>query len=291
MEKRLIHAKGPTFSRIIAGAWRWHTVPSATVDQLIHTSLDHGITTFDHADIYGDHSNEQIFGDIIRTNRTLRDRMELVTKCGIKFPSSKRPATWVKHYDTSKEHILWSAENSLKMLGTDRIDLLLIHRPSPLLDPEVVAGAFTELRKQGKVLHFGVSNFTASQFELLQSYLSFPLVTNQIELSLTAHAPMFDGTLDMLMKHKASPMAWSPLGGGKLMDPSFRHVFAKAPQFNATDNQMAIAWLLKHPSNVFPVIGTTKAERIVESVGAMRIQLDTQDWFDMLKVIQGKEMP
>jgi predicted oxidoreductase len=291
MEKRLIHPKGPNFSRIIAGAWRWHTVSSQTVDHLIRTSLDQGITTFDHADIYGDHSNEEIFGNIIRGNSALRDKMELITKCGIKFPSAKRPKTWVKHYDTSKEHITWSTENSLKMLGTDRLDLLLIHRPDPLLDPEVVAEAFTQLRSQGKVRHFGVSNFTSSQFEMLQSNLSFPLVTNQIELSLTAHFPMFDGTLDTLMKHKACPMAWSPLGGGKLMDPGFQHVFAKAPQYKATDNQMAVAWLLKHPSKVFPVIGTTKPERIVESAGAMNVTLDVQDWFDMLKVVQGKEMP
>jgi predicted oxidoreductase len=291
MEKRLIHPKGPTFSRIIAGAWRWHTVSSQTVDQLIHTSLDQGITTFDHADIYGDHSNEEIFGNLIRGNSSLRNRMELVTKCGIKFPTAKRPETWVKHYDTSREHIIWSAENSLKMLGTDRLDLLLIHRPDPLLDPEIVADAFSQLRAQGKVLHFGVSNFTSSQFELLQSNLSFPLVTNQIELSLNAHSAMFDGTLDTLMKHKVSPMAWSPLGGGKLMDHDSRHVFAKTTQYKATENQMAVAWLLKHPSKVFPVIGTTKPERIQESAGAMNFSIDVQDWFDMLKVVQGKEMP
>lgn len=291
MEKRLIHPNGPKFSRIIAGAWRWHTVSSQTVDQLIHASLDKEITTFDHADIYGDHSNEEIFGNIIRRNSSLRERMELVTKCGIKFPSAKRPKTWVKHYDTSKEHIIWSAENSLKMLGTDRLDLLLIHRPDPLLDPEVVSQAFTQLRKQGKVLHFGVSNFTSSQFELLQSNLSFPLVTNQIELSLTACSPMFDGTLDTLMNHKVSPMAWSPLGGGKLMDPTFGNVFAKASQYKATENQMAVAWLLRHPSKVFPVIGTTKPERISESAAAADIHIDVQDWFEMLKVVQGKEMP
>jgi predicted oxidoreductase len=291
MEKRLIHPKGPTFSRIIAGAWRWHTVSSQTVDQLIHISLDQGITTFDHADIYGDHSNEEIFGNLIRGNSSLRNRMQLVTKCGIKFPSPKRPKTWVKHYDTSREHIIWSAENSLKMLGTDRLDLLLIHRPDPLLNPEVVSEAFSQLREQGKVLHFGVSNFTSSQFELLQSNLSFPLVTNQIELSLTEHSSMFDGTLDTLMKHKVCPMAWSPLGGGKLMEQNFRQVFAKSSQYNATENQLAIAWLLRHPSKIFPVIGTTKPERIQESAGAMNFSIDVQDWFDMLKVVQGKEMP
>lgn len=289
MERRKLHAQGPIFSRIIAGAWRWN-LPEASVYQLISTSLEQGITTFDHADIYGDHGNEAIFGNILRGNSSLRGKMELVTKCGIKFPSAQRPSSWVKHYNTSKEHILWSAENSLKTLATDRIDLLLIHRPDPLLNPEEVAEAFTSLKQSGKVLYFGVSNFTPTQFEMLQSYLSFPLVTNQIEVSLTHHAPLFDGSLDVLMKHRVAPMGWSPLGGGKLMEGK-ASVFAKAFQYKATEAQMALAWLLKHPSGIFPVIGTTKPERIVESAQAININLDRQDWFEMLKIVQGKEMP
>lgn len=290
MERRLVHPKGPVFSRVIAGAWRWHTVDPKTVSELIDTSLDNGITTFDHADIYGDHGNEEIFGNALKGN-ALREKMELVTKCGIKFSSSKRPDTRVKHYDTSKKHIVWSAENSLKMLGTDRIDLLLIHRPDPLLDPEEVASAFDQLKLQGKVLFFGVSNFTPTQFELLQTCLPFPLVTNQIEISITCNAPLFDGSLDILMKHKVSPMAWSPLGGGKLMQGNAGNIFSKTGVYNATDNQLALAWLLKHPAKIFPVIGTTKPERIAESAKAIDIKLDLQDWFEMLKIAQGKEMP
>lgn len=289
MERRKLHAQGPAFSRIIAGVWRWN-LPEASVHQLIGTSLGQGITTFDHADIYGDHGNEAIFGNALRGSSSLRAKMELVTKCGIKFPSAHRPSSWVKHYDTSKEHILWSAENSLKTLATDRIDLLLIHRPDPLLNPEEVAEAFTSLKQSGKVLYFGVSNFTPTQFDMLQSYLSFPLVTNQIEVSLTHHAPLFDGSLDILMKHRVAPMGWSPLGGGKLMEGT-SSVFAKASQYKATETQMALAWLLKHPSGIFPVIGTTKPERIVESAQAININLDKQDWFEMLKIVQGKEMP
>jgi predicted oxidoreductase len=289
MERKKLHAQGPIFSRIIAGAWRWN-LPEASVHQLIATSIEKGITTFDHADIYGDHGNEIIFGNVLRGNSSLRSKMELVTKCGIKFPSAYRPSSWVKHYDTSKEHILWSAENSLKTLATDRIDLLLIHRPDPLLNPDEVAEAFTSLKQSGKVLYFGVSNFTPTQFEMLQSYLSFPLVTNQIEVSLTHHAPLFDGSLDILMRHRVAPMAWSPLGGGKLMEGK-SGVFAKASQYKATETQMALAWLLKHPSGIFPVIGTTKPERIEESAQAININLDKQDWFEMLKIVQGKEMP
>jgi predicted oxidoreductase len=289
MERRKLHAHGPVFSRIIAGAWRWN-LSEASVYQLIGTSLEQGITTFDHADIYGDHGNEAIFGNVLRGSSSLREKMEIVTKCGIKFPSAHRPTSWVKHYDTSKEHIVWSAENSLTALATDRIDLLLIHRPDPLLNPEEVAEAFTSLKQSGKVLYFGVSNFTPTQFEMLQSYMSVPLVTNQVEVSLTHHAPLFDGSLDILMKHRVSPMAWSPLGGGKLMEGKSA-VFSKALQYKATETQMALAWLLKHPSGIFPVIGTTKRERIVESAQAIDINLDKQDWFEMLKLVQGREMP
>jgi predicted oxidoreductase len=290
MERKKIHQDGPELSRIIAGAWRW-TLSENQVAQLIHTSLDVGITTFDHADIYGDHSNEELFGNVIRKEGSLRERMEIVTKCGIKFPSQKRPSSWVKHYDTSKLHITWSVDNSLKMLHTDRIDLLLIHRPDPLLNPTEVAEVFTSLKQSGKVLHFGVSNFTPTQFEMLQSYLPFPLVTNQLEISITHNLPLFDGSLDILMKHRVCPMGWSPLGGGKLMENGKTELFSKASKYNATEAQLSIAWLLKHPSSIFPVVGTTKPERIVESSKAVNLELGLQDWFEMLKVAQGKEMP
>jgi predicted oxidoreductase len=290
MERKALHQDGPIFSRIIAGAWRWN-IATETVEQLIHQALDVGMTTFDHADIYGDHSNEEIFGRVLKQDPGLRQKMEIVSKCGIKFPSAKRPESWVKHYDTSRKHIVWSAENSLTMLGTDRLDLLLIHRPDPLLDPEVVAEAFSSLRQSGKVLHFGVSNFTPSQFEMLQSYLPFPLVTNQLEISITHHSPLFDGHVDVLMKHRVAPMAWSPLGGGSLMDQNLEQIFSKAPAYQATPAQLSLAWLLRHPASIFPVIGTTKPERVAESARATDIHLDVQDWFEMLKAVQGREMP
>lgn len=289
MERLAIHPQGPIFSRIISGAWRWHTVSQDTVAKLIQTSLDEGITTFDHADIYGDHGNEEIFGNVLKKNSSLRDKMELVTKCGIKFSSTKRPKTWVKHYDTSKNHIIWSVENSLKMIGTDRFEALLIHRPDPLLNPTEVAEAFSQLRQEGKVLHFGVSNFTPSQFTMLQSFLSFPLITNQIEISLSRVDSLFNGDLDLLMQHKTSAMAWSPLGGGKLM-ANEREMFSKASKYNASYSQLSLAWLLKHPSTIFPVIGTTKPERITEAAKSMEIKLDRQDWFEMLQWATGSEV-
>jgi predicted oxidoreductase len=290
MERKTIHKEGPTFSRIISGAWRWN-LDESKIDQLIASSLDSGITTFDHADIYGDHSNEEIFGNVLKRNPGLRNKIELVTKCGIKFSSGRRPRTWVKHYNTSKEHILWSVDNSLQMFNTDRIELLLIHRPDPLLNPDEVAEAFSALRQSGKILHFGVSNFTPTQFEMLQSYLPFPLVTNQIEISITHHAPLFDGSLDVLMKNRVCPMAWSPLGGGELIKEGGQELFHKASKYGATQAQLSIAWLLRHPAQIFPVIGTTRPERIVESAKAIDIKFDVQDWFEMLLVVQGKEMP
>lgn len=290
MTQEPISPAGPVFSRIIAGAWRWG-LPESEVEVLINRALDDGITTFDHADIYGDHQNEGIFGRVLERSPALRSRMQLVTKCGIKFRSAHRPATWVKHYDTSYGHIVWSAENSLRMLHTDRIDLLLIHRPDPLLDPAEVAGAFAALRSGGKVLHFGVSNFTPSQFDVLQSYLDFPLVTNQLEISLTRHQPFFDGSLDNLMRHRVSPMAWSPLGGGRLVTEPGELLSSKAAQYGITPTQLLLAWLLRHPSRIFPVIGTTKPDRISEAAGAAGVRLETQDWFDMLKSVQGKEVP
>jgi predicted oxidoreductase len=289
LERRKTHPQGPTFSRVVAGAWRWHTVSPETVERLALVALDHGITSFDHADIYGDHSNEERFGQVLAKNPALRNKMELITKCGIKFPSSKRPSTRIKHYDTSKEHILWSTDNSLKMLHTDRIDLLLIHRPDPLLHPHEVAEAFTQLKQQGKVLHFGVSNFTPSQFRMLRNHLPFPLVTNQIEISLSRIDPLFNGDLDLMLELGVSPMAWSPLAGGKLMAGE-REVFNVATKHDASYSQLALAWLLKHPSAIFPIVGTTQPERIIEAAKSIDINLDRQDWFEMLKWVSGKDV-
>ncbi|MGC4022486.1 MAG: aldo/keto reductase [Cyclobacteriaceae bacterium] len=289
MERRKLHTQGPVFSRVVAGAWRWHNVSAETIQRLALVSLEHGITSFDHADIYGDHSNEERFGQILKKEPSLRHKMELITKCGIKFPSSKRPNTRVKHYDTSKEHIIWSTENSLKMLHTDRIDLLLIHRPDPLLNPHEVAEAFTELKQQGKVLHFGVSNFTPSQFKMLQKHLPFPLVTNQIEISLSRIDPLFNGDLDLMLEFGVSPMAWSPLAGGKLMAGE-REVFSLATKYDASYSQLALAWLLKHPSNIFPIVGTTQPDRIIEAAKSVDVNLDRQDWFEMLKWVVGKDV-
>ena len=292
MQKIKLHPEGPIVSRIVVGAWRWHSVSSPHVETLIRTSLASGISTFDHADIYGYYSCEEVFGNALRGNSSLRNEMEIVTKCGIKLLSGKRPEHWIKHYDTSKEHIVWSVENSLKMLATDRIDVLLLHRPDPLLNPAEVAEAFTNLKKQGKVLYFGVSNFTTSQLEMLQSYLSFPIVTNQIELSLFKNQSLFDGTVDTLMQKQMSPMAWSPLGGGKHFgDQQMNNALQNlAGHYQNTPTQLILAWLLKHASAIIPILGTTKPERIEEGAKSIQLNLDRQHWFEMLRLVTGQDV-
>ncbi len=290
METAKLHPEGPALSKLIAGVWRWHNVSVDVMERLIHTALEKGITTFDHADIYGNYGNEELFGQVVKRHPSLLAQMQLVSKCGIKLLSNKKPAHRIKHYDTTKQHIIASAEHSLNALGAGHLDVLLLHRPDPLMDVDEVAEAFSLLKQHGKVLYFGVSNFTPAQFDLLQRAWSFPLVTNQIELSLTHHQPFFDGTVDHLYQHRVSPMAWSPLGGGK-MNLDDRVFFNLAAKYNATYSQLALAWLLAHPAQVFPIIGTTQPERIAEAAKSQRIALDRQDWFEMLKWARGNDVP
>lgn len=292
MQKTKLHSEGPELSRIIVGAWRWTNESASHIEKLIHTALETGISTVDHADIYGNYSCEENFGNVLRTNSSLRDKLQLVTKFGIKLLSDKRPSHQIKHYDTSAEHMIWSVENSLKVLSTDRIDILLIHRPDPLLNPAEVAGAFSKLKQHGKVLHAGVSNFTPTQFEMLQSYVPFPLVTNQIELSLFRNDPFFNGDTDVLMKHKIKPLAWSPLGGGKFFeDERIKGLLDRlSGEYSITPMQLLLAWLLKHASGVLPILGTTRAERIAEGAAAVNVNLDRQHWFEMLKAVSGKDV-
>jgi predicted oxidoreductase len=296
MERILLHPSGPEFSRFITGAWRWDNLSAEAIDSLINQSLDCGITTFDHADIYGNYTCEALFGRVIRERSSLRENLQLVTKCGIKLLSDKKPAHWIKHYDTSKEHIIQSVETSLKNLHTDYLDLLLIHRPDPLLNPQEVAEAFSLLKQNGKVLHFGVSNFTSAQLEMLQQYVHDPLVTNQIELSLFNNTLFFDGTVDTLMKHRISPMAWSPLGGGKYFTASGQDEAVESRlemlvlKYQCTVSQLLLAWLLIHPSGIAPILGTTNPNRIKEGAQALAVKLDRQDWFAMLKLVTGSDV-
>ncbi len=291
---------GPIFSRIVAGIMRlreWDMDTSALVN-FIYQCLDLGITTFDHADIYGSYRVEELFGKALAAEPSLRGRIELVTKCGIQLLSPNRPDTRVKHYDTSREHIIASAERSLRNFRTDVVDLLLIHRPDPLMDADEVAAALDELRAAGKIRHAGVSNFTPRQFELLQSRLDFPLVTNQIELSVLHLDPLHDGTLDQLQQWRVPPMAWSPVAGGRLFDPANERarrvrgaLAAVGQELGASVDQVALAWLLRHPARVLPVMGTGKIERLREAAAAENVMLDRQQWFAIWEASAGHEVP
>ena len=292
---------GPEFSRLVAGVWRlgeWGMDTRGLLN-FIHGCLDLGITTFDNADIYGGYTCEGLFGAALAAEPGLRDRLELVTKCGIQLVTGNRPGNRVHHYDTSRDHIIAAAENSLSQLQTDRLDLLLIHRPDPLLDADEVAEAFGALWAAGKVRHFGVSNFLPWQFDLLQSRLDFPLVTNQIELSALHLAPLNDGTLDQAQRLRVPPMAWSPLAGGRLFDAQderARRVRAALEGVGrelggAAVDQVALAWLLRHPARVLPVLGSGRVERIHAAAMVEGLRLDRQQWFAIWEASAGREVP
>jgi predicted oxidoreductase len=296
-----IAPEGPTFSRIVGGFWRLDAWGLTVQERLglIEAYLDLGVTTFDHADIYGGYTCEELFGEVLALQPALRDRMQFVTKCGIKLVSDRFPHHKIGHYDTGKDHILASADRSLRALGTDRIDLLLIHRPDPLLDADEVAEAFTALRRAGKVLHFGVSNFTPFQLDLLAARLPFPLVSNQVECSVMAFDVMHDGTLDQCQRLRIAPMAWSPFGGGRLFtddDDQARRVrdCLKAigeEVCGASPDQVALAWLLRHPSRMLPVLGTGKLSRIKSALGAESVALSRQQWFQIWRASKGHDVP
>lgn len=289
-----------TLSRITLGIWRareWN-LSSGDLYSLISQSVDLGITSFDHADIYGGYTCEELFGNAMKINPALRSKMQLITKCGIRLLSDKFPDTEIKHYDTSKEHILKSAENSLKNLNTDYIDLLLIHRPDPLMNADETAEAFYELKKSGKVLHFGVSNFLPHQFSLLQSRLDFPLATNQIEVSPLYTEHFDNGNIDYLQEKRVSPMVWSPFAGGKLFTESseradrVRKVFYELMQkYNAGIEAIASAWLLTHPVNFIVVVGSGKIDRIKAALNGMEIKLTRQEWFKIWIAAKGADVP
>lgn len=289
----------PTFSlsQLVYGVWRWDekTQSEKDISTLIDTCLSLGIDSFDHADIYNDYANEAFFGKLLKDSPSKRHQIKIITKCGIQLLSQKKPLTKVKHYDYSKDHITSSVEQSLTNLNTDYIDLLLLHRPSPLLNADVVAQTLSSLVLSGKVKHIGVSNFTPAQFQLLQSRLDIPLITNQIELNFNQLQPLIDGSIDFLYERKIKPMIWSPLGGGSIfehgkvaLNKQFQLLGSK---YQVGADVLSLAWLLKHPAQLIPVIGTVKTERIISAVKACSIDLELQEWFQLYEAAMGNEVP
>ncbi|ELZ8933752.1 aldo/keto reductase family oxidoreductase [Cronobacter dublinensis] len=297
VERILIAPQGPTFSRLVMGYWRlmeWNYAARDLVG-FIEQHLELGITTVDHADIYGDYQCEAAFGEALRLAPHLREKMEIVTKCGI--ATTAKPENAIGHYITDRAHILHSAENSLRLLNTDVLDLLLIHRPDPLMDADEIAEAFLALHKSGKVRHFGVSNFTPAQFSLLQSRLPFTLATNQVEISPVHQPLLLDGTLDLLQQLRIRPMAWSCLGGGRLFsDERYAPLRAELQQVAEetgaeTPEQVVYAWVMCLPSRPLPIIGSGKIARVKSAVGALSLELSRQQWFRIRKAALGYDVP
>ncbi|HJV60241.1 MAG TPA: aldo/keto reductase [Albitalea sp.] len=291
-------AGGPRLSPVVAGVWRlaaWGWTPQQRL-HWIEQCMALGVTSFDHADIYGGYAAQALFGEALALAPALRERMQLVGKVGIQLVSPERPGHRIKHYDTGAAHILASVDRSLAELRTDRLDLLLIHRPDPLLDADEVAGAFETLRAAGKVLHFGVSNFTPAQFELLHARV--PLATNQIELHPLQRAPLTDGTLDQCQRLRVRPMIWSPLAGGALLtseDVAARRVRAAlesiGQRHGVAPATVAFAWLLRLPSRPVPVAGSRRIEALREAVAALALRLDVQEWTELWEAAAGREVP
>lgn len=293
-----LSADGPALSAVVAGAWRitsWQLdLPARS--RWIEERLALGVTSFDHADIYGDYGAESLFGEVLAAVPSLRNRMQLVSKCGIKLVSAQRPGHAINSYDTSRAHVIASVERSLSALRTDRLDLLLVHRPDYLMDPDALAATFAELRAAGKVLHFGVSNHSPSQLALLHGRV--PLATNQIELSPLHLDPLDDGTLDQCVDLGLRPMIWSPLAGGRLMtadDEQARRVrqvletLGRAHGVSAAT--VAYAWLLRHPSRPIPIVGSQRLEALGEAVAALRVTLSSEEWYRVWEAGTGHPVP
>jgi len=260
------------------------------LEKFIDQCIDIGLTDFDHADIYGHYTEEGRFGQVIKRRPDLKSKIQITTKCGIRLVTPNRPKYKIASYDSTKSHIIASAEQSLKELGVDHLDMLLIHRPDYLMNPAEIAEAVEQLKQQGKIKYFGVSNFTPSQFELLHSYT--PLVNNQIEISLLHRQPLEDGTLDQCMRLGAIPTAWSVSKSDKPAVQRIKEV-AKPLQekYNIAFDQLLLAWLLKHPSGIIPVLGTTKFARIEKAKEALSIKLSHEDWYILLEAAVGEQVP
>lgn len=283
-------------SRIVYGMWRIgddsDTTP-AHVQAKIEACLEQGISTIDQADIYGGYTAEAILGAALTPS--LRDKIELVTKCGIVAPAGRYADRRVKYYDSSAAHITASVEHSLRDMRTDHVDLLLIHRPDPLMDHHETGKALDDLIASGKVRAVGVSNFKLNDWTLLQSAMTSSLVTNQVELSVLNHAPFIEGDVQWMQERGIAPMAWSPLGGGSLFGQESQVVHAVlhriATEQNVDVAAVAIAWLLAHPAKILPVMGTNSLSRIKTFNQANAVTLDRQTWFEILTAAQGHEVP
>lgn len=292
---------GPEFSRVVYGTWRVldDGASSQDLNRRLNRCADLGMTTIDTAEIYGLYEVEEALGKALALSPGLRDRLEIVTKAGIYVPNKYHPERRTAHYNTSGARLVKSLEKSLRFLGTDRVELFLVHRPDWLTSADDTAAGLNQLLRDGKIASAGVSNYSVAQYDLLDSRMEQPLVTNQLEFHLLHMDPNYDGTFDQCQKLQVRPMAWSPLAGGRLFDATneaAHRLAAEAARLadkyqGATLEQLAYAWILAHPAQALPVIGTNKVERIESAVQAAGIQLEREDWFALWEAAKGHKIP
>ena len=285
-----------SLSPIIAGTMNWgiwdKNLSTSEMAHLIRICIENKITTFDHADIYGDYTTESQFGKAFGESKISRDKMQFISKCGIQHTGG-RPNK-IKHYDYSKDYIIWSVENSLKNLQTDYLDVLLLHRPSPLMVADEIAEAVEKLKQEGKIIDFGLSNFTSSQTELIRQKTAISY--NQIQFSATHHEAMLDGSLDYMQVHGIRPMSWNPLGTVFREDIDQTRRLKKllvqlVEKYGVGSDTILLSWILKHPSGIFPVAGTVNIARIQQLIKAVELQLDNLDWFAIWTESMGNKVP
>ncbi|ACT95309.1 aldo/keto reductase [Dyadobacter fermentans] len=289
MKKVSLSDSGPKVSEAIYGFWRWTdegAVTTTQIEKTVNLCLDLGINTFDHADVYGDHTIEEHFGKIIANKSFKREDIVLFSKCGIRMSQDK----YLTYYDNSREHIINSINGSLKRLKTDYLDIFLLHQSDLLADPEETAMALAEVVTSGKAKHIGVANFTVFQHQLLASYLRIPIVTNHIELNLMNTTAIEDGRIDFIKQSFSKPLAWAPLAGGKILngtDDKAVRLRAKLDEigkkYDANIEQTAVAWLMK--LGTLPIIGSLSEARIRNGASASDIKLTREDWYEIYQVV------
>lgn len=265
----------------------------------VRAAIDAGYTHFDHADIYGGGNSETVFAQVLRESPGLREQLVLTGKCGIVTAAADAAA--IKRYDFSREHILGSVDGSLTRLGVEHLDLLLLHRPDFLMQPSEVAAAFETLLAAGKVRHFGVSNFTPSQLRALQHHCDMPLVVNQVEINIDNIGALSDGTLDLCLELGVTPMAWCPLGGvvypgwGGSLDAAGTarvesELARQSAHYEAPPWVVMLAWLLKHPAGIVPIVGSTTPARIAAACQSLDLSYSREDWYRLLQARNGYEV-
>ncbi len=282
----------------IVGCMRWgiwgENFNSKQYETIIDQCLNIGLSTFDHADIYGHYTTEADFGEVLKNNSSLRTKIKIITKCGINMLTPNRPTHEIKSYDTSSKHIRKSVEQSLKNFNTDYLDTLLIHRPDLLMNPVEIAEIITDLKKEGKLKTFGVSNFTTSQVNLLKQYI--PIEHHQVEISVTNISAFNDGILDQCILEKVEAQSWSPLGNGlftEKTEQNLRILFTAEElslKYNCSINEILLAFLYAHPACIVPVIGTTKFERIQQAKESMKIDLSRENFYKLLAASTGHDV-